>query len=86
MKKKDPNVESNQNQYVERISRILLVCVEGIQKLIEQADPIFKTLDELKAVIKKAVRPKPHSGIAKDLEHFLTAGSRRKNFVRLKAM
>jgi diguanylate cyclase len=68
--KETPKEASNQNQYVERVSRILLVCVEGIQKLIEQADPIFKTLDELKEVIKKAVRPKPHTGIAKDLEKF----------------
>ena len=51
--------KSSQNEYVERVSRMLLVCVEGIQKIIEQTEPIFKKLNDLKVVIKQAVRLKP---------------------------
>lgn len=78
--KENPQAETNQKQYVERVSRILLVCVEGIQKIIDKADPIFKTLDDLKIVIKKAVRPKPNSGISKDLELFFDRWFQEKKF------
>ncbi len=76
----DPKEQSSQNQYVERVSRILLVCVEGIQGLIDEENSIFSTLDELKAVIKKAVRPKPNTGISKDLENFFDRWLQEKSF------
>jgi diguanylate cyclase len=85
MEKEKPKEESNQKQYTERISRILLVCVEGIQKLMEQADPIFKTLEDLKSVIKKTVRPKPNSGISKELENFFDRWCQEKKFRETKS-
>jgi diguanylate cyclase len=68
--KSSTNDKTASSEYSERVSRLLLVCIEGIQKIISEGDKLFSALSTLKEVIKKAVRPKPHSGIAKDLEDF----------------
>lgn len=57
-------------EFNERVSRLLLVCIEGLCKLVPQKEFLYETLNDLGRVIKKAVRQKPVTGIAREIEDY----------------
>ncbi len=67
-----PGEKNSSTEFQERISRILLVCIEGMKGLLTKEDALYSTLTKLGEVVKKATRPKPVSGIGKDIEDYYT--------------
>ena len=63
--------EANQ-EFSERISRLLLACIEGITKLTQKKGILYDNLQNLREVVKKVTRPLPASGLTKDIEDFFT--------------
>jgi diguanylate cyclase len=57
-------------EFNERVSRLLLVCLEGLCKLIPEKEYLQVTLTDLGKVIKKAIRTKPVTGIAQEIEDY----------------
>jgi len=57
-------------EFNERVSRLLLVCIDGLCKLVPPKEFLYETLTDLGGVIKKAVRPKPVTGIAREIEDY----------------
>ena len=54
-------------EFVERIAKILLVCIEGIQELLPGKDPLIEELKHLGRVVSRVTRPRPATGTARDL-------------------
>ncbi len=57
-------------EFNQRVSRLLLVCIEGLCKLVPQKEYLYDTLNDLGRVIKKAVQQKPITGIAREIEDY----------------
>ncbi|MFQ5450130.1 MAG: GGDEF domain-containing protein [Nitrospinaceae bacterium] len=72
--KKEENTQVSEKsaaqEFNERVSRLLLVCIAGLCKLIPEQESLNTTLRQLEDVVKKAIRSKPVTGIAKDIEDF----------------
>lgn len=68
--KKAPNGADATKEFNERVSRLLLVCLEGIIQIIPQKEALYSALKTLSDVVRKAVRPKPLAGMGKDIEDF----------------
>ncbi len=71
-KKKVPNEKVAPMEFNERVSRLLMVCIEGMCKMIPEKEALYATLKNLGEVVKKATRPKPLTGLAKEIEDFFT--------------
>ncbi len=71
--KEVPLESSATKEFNERISRLLLACIEGICKLIsKKEDTLCGNLESLGGVVRKVTRPKPVAGLAKDIEDFFS--------------
>ncbi len=57
-------------QFNERVSRLLVVCLDGICQMIPQKEALYSALKNLGEVVRKATRPKPLAGMGKDIEDF----------------
>lgn len=68
------------NEFTERVSRLLLVCVQGIMELLDKTDNLFPQLQSLTQVIRKAVRPKPPEGLAKEVQDYFVRLRLEKEF------
>lgn len=68
--KDPPNSKSPPAEYSKRVSRLLLVCVVGLQKLIVEQEAFYSELANLGEVIKKVIRPTPNTGLSKEIEDF----------------
>ncbi len=68
--KEVPNGIEATKQFNERVSRLLVVCLDGICEMIPQKEALFSTLKNLGDVVRKATRPKPLAGMGKDIEDF----------------
>ncbi|MDA0690615.1 MAG: GGDEF domain-containing protein [Nitrospinae bacterium] len=82
--KKVPVENSATKEFNERISRLLMVCIEGICKLIPKKDALCENLESLGTVVKKVTRPKPVSGLAKDIEDFFSRQHLEVSFLETK--
>ncbi len=70
-KNKDtPNGTEASKEFNERVSRLLVVCLDGICQLIPQKEALYSALKNLGDVVRKVTRPKPLSGMGKDIEDF----------------
>ncbi len=67
-----PGEKNSSSEFQERISRLLLVCIDGMKGLLTREDALYSTLNKLGEVVKKATRPKPVTGIGKDIEDYYT--------------
>jgi diguanylate cyclase len=75
---------SANKEFSERISRLLLVCIEGICKLVPKKDTLCENLEGLGTVVRKVTRPKPVSGLAKDIEDFFSRQHLEVSFLETK--
>ena len=72
-KKKKENEKETANgndatkQFNERVSRLLVVCLEGICQMIPQKETLYSALKNLGDVVRKATRPKPLAGMCDKL-------------------
>ena len=64
------NVVEATKQFNERVSRLLVVCLDGICQMIPQKETLHSALKNLGDVVKKATRPKPLAGMGKDIQDF----------------
>jgi|GEM_PF-621725 len=71
-------------EFNERIYRMLLVCIEGICKLAPKKETLCENLESLGMVVRKVTRPKPVSGLAKDIEDFFTRQQLEVSFLETK--
>lgn len=71
-------------QFNERVSRLLVVCLDGICQLIPQKESLYSALKNLGDVVRKATRPKPLSGVGKDIEDFFKRQVLEASFVKTK--
>ncbi len=87
-KKNDEKETSSGNeasrQFNERVSRLLVVCLDGICQLIPQKEVLYSALKNLGDVVRKATRPKPLSGVGKDIEDFFKRQVLEASFVTTK--
>ena len=65
-----PNGNEASKQFNERVSRLLVVCLEGICQMIPQKETLYSALKNLGDVVRKATRPKVLEGMGKDIEDF----------------
>ncbi len=82
--KKATEESSATKEFNERISRLLLVCIEGICKLVPKKHILCANLESLGAVVRKVTRPKPVSGLAKDIEDFFSRQHLEVSFLETK--
>lgn len=82
--KKATEDNSASKEFNERISRLLLVCIEGICKLLPTKAALCENLESLGVVVRKVTRPKPISGLAKDIEDFFTRQHLEVSFLETK--
>jgi diguanylate cyclase len=82
--KEVPVENSATKEFNERISRLLMVCIEGICKLVSKKDTLCENLESLGTVVKKVTRPKPVSGLAKDIEDFFSRQHLEVSFLETK--
>jgi len=68
--KEVPNGVDATKQFNERVSRLLVVCLDGICQMIPEREVFYSTLKNLGDVVRKATRPKPLAGMGKDIEDF----------------
>jgi len=68
--KEGPNGSEAVKQFNERVSRLLVVCLDGICQMIPQKETLYSALKNLGEVVRKATRPKPLTGMGKDIEDF----------------
>jgi diguanylate cyclase len=68
--KETPNGAEASKQFNERVSRLLVVCLDGICQMIPQKEILYGALKTLGDVVRKATRPKPLAGMGKDIEDF----------------
>ncbi|GJL78136.1 MAG: hypothetical protein NPINA01_11250 [Nitrospinaceae bacterium] len=71
-------------EFNERVSRLLMVCIDGICKLIPEKETLFENLQSLGKVVRKATRPKPPAGLAKDIEDFFIRQHLETSFLETK--
>ncbi len=67
---KIPNGTEATKEFNERVSRLLVVCLDGICQMIPQKEALYSALKNLGDVVRKATRPKPLAGMGKDIEDF----------------
>ncbi len=65
-----PVVANQRSEFNERVAHILLAVCRGMSDWVPSADPLQKKITELQAVLKKAARPKPASGLAQEIQQF----------------
>jgi len=68
--KEIPSATEAARQFNGRVSRLLVVCLDGICKMIPQKETLYAALINLADVVRKATRPKPLAGMGKDIEDF----------------
>ena len=68
--KEIPSATEAARQFNERVSRLLVVCLDGICQMIPQKETLNAALKNLADVVRKATRPKPLAGMVKDIEDF----------------
>jgi diguanylate cyclase len=68
--KEVPNGTEATKQFNERVSRLLVVCLDGICQMVPQKEAFYGALKTLGDVVRKATRPKPLAGMGKDIEDF----------------
>lgn len=91
-KKKPKKLEENRTasdnsattEFYERVSRLLIVCIEGIGKLVSEKETLYASLTNLGEVVKKAIRPKPVTGLAREIEDFFTRQNLEVSFLNTK--
>lgn len=66
------NENSGTKEFSERVSRLLVVCLEGVCQMIPQQEALYLALKNLCEVVRKATRPKPLAGMGKDIEEFFS--------------
>lgn len=71
-------------EFNERISRLLVVCLDGICQMIPQKETLNGALKTLGDVVRKATRPKPLSGMGKDIEGFFKRQILESSFLETK--
>ena len=71
-------------EFYDRVSRLLMVCIEGISKLVSEKDTLYANLKNLGEVMKKATRPKPVTGLAKEIEDFFIRQNLEVSFLNTK--
>jgi diguanylate cyclase len=82
--KKVPEENTANKEFNERISRLLLACIDGICKLIPKKEALSENLESLGAVVRKVTRPKPINGLAKDIEDFFSRQHLEVSFLNTK--
>lgn len=83
--KEVPVENSATKEFNERVSRLLLACIEGICKLVsKKEETLCENLESLGGVVKKVTRPKPASGLAKDIEDFFSRQHLEVSFLETK--
>jgi diguanylate cyclase len=65
-----PNGPEATKEFNERVSRLLVVCLDGIIQMVPQKEALYSALKTLCDVVRKATRPKPLAGMGKDIEDF----------------
>ena len=68
--KKSPSEKLAPMEFNERVSRLLMVCIDGMCKLIPEKGTLHSNLKKLGEVVKKATRPKPITGLAREIDDF----------------
>jgi diguanylate cyclase len=68
--KEAPNGTDATKEFNERVSRLLVVCLDGIIQMVPQKEALYSALKTLCDVVRKATRPKPLAGMGKDIEDF----------------
>jgi diguanylate cyclase len=68
--KETPNVVEATKEFNERVSRLLVVCLDGISQMVPQKEALYSALKTLCDVVRKVTRPKPLTGMGKDIENF----------------
>ena len=68
--KEVPNRAEATKEFNERVSRLLVVCLDGISQMVSQKEALYSALKTLCDVVRKATRPKPLAGMGKDIEDF----------------
>ena len=68
--KEVPNGAEATKEFNERVSRLLVVCLDGISQMVSQKEALYSALKTLCDVVRKATRPKPLAGMGKDIEDF----------------
>jgi len=65
-----PNGTEATKEFNERVSRLLVVCLDGLCQMVPQKEALYSALKTLCDVVRKATRPKPLAGMGKDIEDF----------------
>jgi diguanylate cyclase len=68
--KEVPNGTEATKEFNERVSRLLVVCLDGIGQMVPQKEALYSALKTLCDVVRKVTRPKPLTGMGKDIEDF----------------
>ncbi len=82
--KEVPNGNEASKQFNERVSRLLVVCLEGICQMIPQKETLYSALKNLGDVVRKATRPKVLEGMGKDIEDFFKRQVLEASFLKTK--
>lgn len=82
--KEVPNGPDATKEFNERISRLLVVCLDGICQMIPQKEALYAALKTLSDVVRKATRSKPLSGMGKDIEDFFNRKVLETSFLQTK--
>ncbi len=57
-------------EFTDRVTRLLISCIENLCRFLPSSDPLNGKLQGLLKVLKKAIRYKPVSGLAKEIQDF----------------
>lgn len=57
-------------EFVDRVTRLLIVCMEGICSLLPQKEALHGKLNGMNLVLKKAIRVKPISDMVKEIQDY----------------
>jgi len=76
---KEASIEFN-----ERVSRLLVVCLDGICQMIPQKEVLYSALKNLGDVVRKVTRPKPLQGMGRDIEDFFKRQVLEASFLKTK--